>query len=387
MRSLFSGSCVRTATVVVFAVAVIGAAPSAASASEVFQWGGYGGFTEGLVAREPMMIGGLGSVAVKSVDDSNNSAYALAQDGSVWAWGENNFGELGDGTTVPSRYSAVRVALPDPAVAIGEAEANAFAVTASGHVWAWGERDGSTMCFEPTHTEAYYARPVEIPTLSNVVEVQGGEHHALFLLKNGTVETCGSNKSGQLGVAGIQESGGEPVQVPNLTGVVEISAGERTSCARTSNGKLYVWGSDVEGQVGNGQEEAAVSTPYHVPLPGPVTQVSCGGNLESNGSTVAVVNGTEVYAWGDGSNGQLGTGNFQDSAVPMETSLSFAETVTGGVTSYGRAADGHVYAWGSGYEGALGTGVRGNDATPVPVSLTNAAQISSTARNVVVLRR
>jgi len=388
MRKLFSASYVWAAITAVFAAAALAAAPSAASASEVFQWGGYGGFTEGLVAREPMAIGGLPAVPIKTVDDSNNSAYALAQDGTVWAWGENNFGELGIGSTAQSRYSAVQVHLPVPAVSIGEAQDNAFAVTASGHVWAWGARDGSVMCFEPTHTISYYATPVEIPTLSNVAQVQGGEHHVLFLLKNGTVETCGSNKHGQLGVSGIIESGTRPpIQVPGLSNIVEISAGERSSCARNASGEMFVWGADINGQVGNGKYDVAVSTPYHVPLPGKVTQISCGGNLEPNGSTVAVVEGREIYTWGAGDYGQLGTGGTEDSAVPVLTGLNFAEVVTGGATSYGRTQSGEIYAWGAATEGTLGTGSRTSSLAPVPVPVTNITQISSTARNVVALRR
>ena len=143
------------------------------------------------------------------------------------------------------------------------------------------------------------------------------------------------------------------MSVPGLSEVVEISAGERTSCARTKAGALYDWGANAEGQIGNGEAGKAVSTPYKVPLPGAASEVSCGGNLPSNGHTLALVAG-EVYGWGADAKGQIGDGKTYNKLSPVPTGLYFSQVVASGASSYGLEANGHVFSWGSGFDHSLG---------------------------------
>jgi alpha-tubulin suppressor-like RCC1 family protein len=316
---------------------------------------------------------------VTAIDVGNVSAYALESDGSVWAWGGNRDGQLGDGTTVNSPYQAVRVELPAGVrvVALGEAENVGLAIDSTGHAWAWGSAEVAA-CVPGGRSRTL--TPVEVPGISEAVAVQGGGHHTIWLLSGGGVETCGVNGAGQLGVPGIERSV-TPVPVPGLSDVVEVSAGMRTSCARTASGAVYDWGADREGQVGNGVEEPAVSSPYEV-IPSGATQVSCGGDVLTDGHALALVAG-EVIAWGANQNGQLGDGTTQNRPLPTATGLHFDQVVAGGASSYGLDAEGNAWAWGTASGGALGIGpTSARFATEPQLVEGGVSSISSTARNV-----
>jgi alpha-tubulin suppressor-like RCC1 family protein len=356
--------------------AVLALPVPAAGATTVTRWGSFGAPPP---ASTPAAIEGLKNVI--AVDASNSSDYALESDGSVWAWGVDRAGQFGDGGGPNSYEKAVRVPLPTDVrfTAIGEAEFVGVAIDAAGHAWAWGD-GGFTACLG--EQGSYGAPPQEVPGIAHAVEVQGGGHHTIWLLANRTVETCGSNVHGQLGVPGIKGSA-TPVQVPGLSDVVEVSAAERTSCARTASGAVYDWGANWSGQIGNGKTSEAVFTPYKVPLPGPASEVSCGGNVATDDYTLALVNG-QVYGWGADEAGQIGDGSTGDRLSPVATGLRFSQVVASGGTSYGLNAAGDVWAWGSAFEDALGTGKSKNALVPELVD-EGVVAISGTAHDAVDL--
>lgn len=355
-------------------IALAVALPASADANAVMRWGSFG-TPPG--APTPTAVEGLSNVT--AIDASNASAYALESNGSVWAWGNNRGGQLGNENPEGSPNRAVRVPLPAGVTitSIGEAEFVGFAIASNGHAWTWGE-GGPAACLS---YGGYFTPPTEVPGIANAVAVQGGGHHTLWLLSNGTVEACGSNAQGQLGVSGIAASD-TPVQVPGLSDVVEISAAERTSCARTASGAVYDWGANWEGQIGNGEisEEEGVFAPYRVPLPGPATEVSCGGNVRSNDYTLALVGG-QVYGWGADGAGQIGDEETGDKPSPVATGLYFSKVVASGGTSYGVDQPGDAWAWGSAFENALGDGKARNTLVPILVD-EGVSAISATAHDV-----
>jgi len=348
---------------------------ASATTSPVMRWGSFG--TQG-GAQRPTAVDGLSNVT--AVDASNASAYALESDGSVWAWGNNRAGQLGlEAQEIEaSPNEAVEVPLPAgvTAKAIGEAEFVGIAIDTTGHAWAWGG-SGPTACMG--RFAGYELPPTEVPGIANAVAVQGGGHHTIWLLSNGTVETCGNNEDGQLGVPNIVGSG-SPVQVPGLSEVVEISGAERTACARTMSGAVYDWGADSDGQIGNGEETEGVFKPFKVPLPGPASEVSCGGNVESDDFTLALVNG-QVYGWGADNAGQVGDDKTENNKLsPVATNLHFAQIVAGGSTGYGLTSTGQVFSWGGAFESSLGTGRSRNQPLPALVD-EGVESISATAHD------
>ena len=152
-----------------------------------------------------------------------------------------------------------------------------------------------------------------------------------------------------------------------------------------------MWGSDKFGMLGNGRSSGTVTVPTLVSLPSTVNEVSVGGSLSNNGSTIALLTNGTVYAWGDNSSGQLGDGNTKNQSSPVEVNVpngdTFTSVVTGGETSYGLDSNGNVWSWGQGSGGELGNGKSGgNTKSTVPIEVdSGVTMISSTAQNVVDL--
>jgi alpha-tubulin suppressor-like RCC1 family protein len=346
--------------------------------AQLIRWGTYfggdgGGFTQPLPTTVPGLEEGVVALAA-----SNSASYAL-KDGAVFAFGDGGAGELGDGSTAASPATPVQVSFPAGVivVSIGEAKNTGFAVDAAGQGWAWGGGEQGDLCLGKPATKKVLT-PEKVPGITNAVAVAGGQNHVLWLLADGTVEACGTNEEGQLGVGESVGKSTTPVKVPGLSGVVEISAGNVTSAAREASGAVYMWGGDEAGQIGTGTEAEGVFEPFHVPLPGPASEVSAGGDLGSNGHTLALVRG-EVYGWGADNSGQIGDGVKANKPTPVDTGLKFSTVVASGACSLGLSG-GELWAWGGNSGQALGTGAAGRQPDPGLVA-SGVSMISGTAMN------
>ncbi len=355
---------------------------AAAAPAQVQRWGSYG--KGGEATASPTTIPGVEDVT--AIDAQNQASYMLESNGTLWAVGEGKTGELGDGLTEQDFGAAVQVGFPSGTeiVAIGEARSAGYAIDSHGHGWAWGKAFEGSLCLGGVDEEVVLT-PREV-TIEDVKAVQGGSDHVLWLMSNGTVEACGLNKDGELGTGPHIKRSDTPVPVVGIPErVVEISAGQASSCARTEAGDVYDWGGDANGQVGNGVEEKAVYEPFHVPLPGPASEVSCGGNVSKNGHTHALVEGV-LYGWGADSDGQIGDDDTSNKPypTPATTPILFSHVIASGEFSLGLTPTGEVYAWGSNTDETLATGMVRKapklSLTPLLVS-TGQVEISSTAYN------
>jgi alpha-tubulin suppressor-like RCC1 family protein len=360
-----------------FASAALIATPAAGA--QVMRWGTYfggggegGGFTQPLPTDVPGLEEGVVALAA-----SNSASYAL-KGGAVYAFGDGGGDELGDGTEKDAT-APVRVSFPAGVsiVAIGEAKDAGFAIDSTGQGWAWGGNGEGELCLGKGAPKKV-ATPLKIPGLTHARAVAGGGNHVVWLMSDGTVEACGTNERGQLGVGEGVSKSAVPVNVRGLTNVVEISAGNLSSAARDSSGAVYTWGGNEAGQVGDGEETEGVFEPFHVPLPGPASEVSCGGDLGPNGHTLALVGG-EVFGWGADRAGQVGDGARVDKASPIATGLHFSTVAASGAYSLGLRG-GQLFAWGANSGEALGTGEAGSERTPVVVA-SGVTIVSATAEN------
>jgi alpha-tubulin suppressor-like RCC1 family protein len=378
-------------------VALVPASASAKKAervpSPVVRWGSYGSRGSGkkVVPTEEKFAATPASIV--KVDAGNAESFALDSSGVLWAFGSNKYGQLGigDSGSTDKDLTATPVDFPSgiDVTAVGEGREAGFAVDSTGQGWAWGRAPGSTkkkgegdvssLCLGLVKEDV--TTPAKIPGLTGVRAVQGGGTHVLWLTDGGSVEACGAGEHGQLGDASLASSL-TPVAVKGLSDVVEISAGKASSCARTASGEVFTWGDDNHGQVGNGHVEEVVSSPYHVVLPGPASDISCGGNTASDGSTLALVNG-HVYGWGADEVDQLGDGQSSEKPSPtlaVETSsLHVTQVVASGETGLALSAEGDVYGWGSASGYALGL-PESAGVVPAPhLITTGVAEISATA--------
>jgi alpha-tubulin suppressor-like RCC1 family protein len=342
-----------------------------------------------LERRTPTAVAGIKGTVVQ-IATSNSDGYALTANGSVWAWGVDSYGELGNGTTTPYLTRAVKVdfpagvkivALPNPMPFDA-----ALAIDSHGDAWGWGLNAANDLCLSG-EAELH---PKRIP-LSDVTLATGALTHSLFD-SHGRVYACGSGLNGVLG-NGTTTSSSTPTAVVGLPSTAKVTA--LTSSwggggALLSNGGYYDWGYNAAGQVGDGNTTNS-DVPVHVQLPAPVRQVSQGGSGATNGQTIAILTNGSVWAWGDNMRGQLGNGNKVDADLPVPvdvpSGVTFVQVNSGGYTCYAIDGTGRLWAWGGNQNGQLGTGSSTQtEDYPVDVGI-HLTQISSTASNVAAFQR
>lgn len=365
--------------------------PAVAASAAVKHWGAYiDFFAIRDVRRRPVGLRLPGRVA--EISTSNSTDYALLTNGQVYAWGLGKHGQLGDGRTGNSFRHAVRVQFP-AGVRIASIPIDVMpydvglALDTTGHVWGWGLNKAGQLCLGTTRM---HTRPVRLP-FSDVTSDAGAGGHALYDA-HGRVYACGLNREGELG-DGTVKSSTRPVLVrlPRSAHVRSLVASFANSGALLASGSYYDWGMNTAGQVGIGSRGGPVTTPARVRLPHRVRQLFEGGSLPRNGQTLALLSNGALYAWGDGRQYQLGTGNTKSQPRPVQIrlapGLSFLVVATGGATSYGITPHGNVFAWGANGLGQVGNGGTTNVPRPVWVA-SHAVSVSATADGVVIsLRR
>ena len=210
-------------------------------------------------------------------------------------------------------------------------------------------------------------------------------------LRTGLSWDAGDNASGQLGLPKSVKQATKPMQVPGLTDVVELSAGTRHSLARTASGKVYGFGSTKEGQLclGKPANDAHnyVFAPTEIPLPGAASDISGGGNnTEEDGHSLFLVEGVP-YGCGADEEGELGDDSTVIKYTPTVSSelltLGLTQVATAGETSIGLSISGEVYTWGSDIYGDLSNGSETEPSlSPIPVA-SGGAEVSATSWNMI----
>jgi alpha-tubulin suppressor-like RCC1 family protein len=315
-------------------------------------------------------------------------ASLLAQPGGVfYAWGWNVHGALGDGTrTGPSFDShAIPVAVESPPgvnfKALGGSVHRSIGVTTDGKVYVWGQMN--EVYVRPT--------PIDFPPGVTVTAVSDGGTHFLALSSNGKIYAWGNNNLGQLGNGTFSnEWASTPalVHLPEGVMVTSVAAGLNHSLAVASNGRIYAWGSNDNGQLGNGTRQGepwGIATPGLVHLPADVAATAAGGGA---GHSIALASNGSVYAWGNNSYGQMGNETFPGPDAPesyptpilVHLPPDAAITAIVGATWHNLAlsSTGRVYAWGGNQIGQLGNGTfsSGNH-TPSLVSLPQGVAVTA----------
>ncbi len=315
----------------------------------------------------------VGAAATFTLLLAAHGAPAFAVTGSVLGAGQNEFGQLGNGTETESSLMTPVSGLSDVTSVDGHLR-GALALLSDGTVTAWGGNEVGQLGNGSTEPSLF---PTPVSGLSEVTAVSSYGRFCLALLANGTVESWGLNSHGELG-DGTTEDSNVPVPVSGLSGVVAIAAGEAHSLALLSDGTVMAWGSNVHGQVGNASSVDSL-TPVPVSELSGVTAIAAGAE-----HSLALTSSGAVWAWGNGAYGQLGEAVLGDSHVPVHVSglpSDVASIAGGGRHSLALLSDGTVKAWGGDEYGQLGNGKSGSGAhsqTPVSVNgLSGATSISA----------
>ncbi|TFG82852.1 MAG: RCC1 repeat-containing protein, partial [Spirochaetales bacterium] len=285
---------------------------------------------------------------VASIAAGDSHTVALKSDGTVWTWGDNSYGQLGDGTTT-ERTTPVLDSVLSGVVAIAAGGCHTVALKSDGTVWTWGSNDYGQLG-DGTTTDS--PTPVPVSSLSGVTAIAAGYQHTVALKSDdGTVWTWGWNDYGQLGDDTTTDSP-TPVPVSSLSGVAAIAAGGVHTVAQWSGGgTVWTWGSNDYGQLGDG----TIIDRY---TPVPLTSLSGVASFAAGlCHTVALKsNDGTVWTWGNNSYGQLGDGTIIERHTPVKVfSLSeVASIAAGGVHTVALKSNGTVWTWGCNEFGQLG---------------------------------
>jgi alpha-tubulin suppressor-like RCC1 family protein len=267
----------------------------------VLAWGDNhaGQLGDGTVDRHliPTAIPSLANITKVSAGMAHS--LALRSDGTVWAWGANYYGQLGNGTR-EGRRLPVRVSNLTGVTDIAAGGWFSLALRSDGTVWAWGyNADGQL----GDGTLVHRLRPVKVPGLANVVQVAAGGFHSMTVRSDGVAFGWGSNREGQLG-DGTRNDRAAPGRVTVVTGVTQIAAGWVNTLA-LSDGRPHWWGQSTQDCDGN-QPDGAATRPLseHV-LPGLTDVVRIAAGYWHG---LAVRSDGTLWSWGINSEGQLGDG-------------------------------------------------------------------------------
>lgn len=325
----------------------------------------------------PALVPGLSGITQVRTRYNHNIAVDVA--GNAWAWGAGTTGQLGDGGAT-TRAAPVKVSALSGVVGIDAGLSHTLAVTHDGQLWSWGESLAGQLGLT---VDTDRTRPSTVSGLSNIVQVAGGLRHSLALQSDGTVWAWGYNLGGQLG-NGTIDSQTRPVKVTGLSSVSQISAGTLHSLARKSDGTVWAWGGNTWGELGLSGTTLR-SGPVKVAGLGSASQVAAG-----QGFSLAVLADGSVWAWGNNDTGQLGitpsttgnaNGNIHSTPIRVPGLPRVVSVAAGQRHVLALAADGTVWAWGVQNNGVLGNlQVEPGIALPTQVyGLTNVVAITAGA--------
>ena len=316
----------------------------------------------------PMAVPGISGATAIAAHYAHTCA--IVAGGSGRCWGANSAGQLGNGTTTDSA-TPVSVSGLSGATAIATGDSHTCAIVSGGIVSCWGNNDTGQLG-NGTQTES--ATPVSVSGLSGPTAVSSGSDHTCAIVAGGAVRCWGDNYSGELGNGTTTLSSAVPVIVSGVSGAAAIAAGYSHTCATVAGGAVTCWGSNYDGELGNGTYTGSL-------VPVSVTGLT-GATAIASGvyHTCAIVAGGAVECWGDNEVGELGNGTNTGSSVPVSvTGLTGATAIAaGGWHTCAIVAGGAVECWGSNGFGGLGNGTTSDSWTPMPVlGLTGAVAIAA----------
>jgi uncharacterized repeat protein (TIGR02543 family) len=276
---------------------------------------------------------------VIDIDGGGEHSLALKDDGTVWAWGWNGGGQLGDGTPINSLTPKKVEGLED-IIAISAGGIHSLALQSDGSVWAWGW-NGSGQIGDGTRDVC--PRPKKIETLTNIIAISAGDFHSLALGENGRIWAWGDNKEGQLGIGSFSDSL-VPQQISSITNATAISAGYLHSLAILANGTMRAWGHNVYGELGNGRERNWSNVPVAV------HEITNAIAIEAGfWKSIAIESDGSVYEWG-----AILLEHAAFKPVWIDAPFDIDSISTAGAHSILIEGDGEVWTWGLNPYGQLG---------------------------------
>lgn len=302
----------------------------------------------------------------------SNHTCVVHDNGIVTCWGDNEFGQLGDGTTL-DRSAPTPVVGVDTAIAISAKSNYTCALLADGTIRCWGKNSTGALG-DGTTTDS--STPVAVFGMTRAVAVSAGWEHTCAVLDDGSVECWGKNFGGRLGT-GDEIDSTTPVQA-SVSGVVDVAVGHIHTCVLASDGGVKCWGQDRYGNLGHGAFGSGDSSSLE---PVAVKGITSAVAISSGDHHVCVVLAEgQTYCWGDAKYGQIGshTTNYVDEPEPVNTANprgtnDAASVALNGLHSCAVLKDATLRCWGRGEDGQMGDGYYLGGTIPLAVNTTKPA--------------
>lgn len=294
----------------------------------------------------PGGVGFLSDIVAISMGGGNEHVLALKSDGTLYSWGVNNLGQLGDNTII-AKNAPIQVHGPGDVgyladvVAIAGGGEFSLAIKSDSTVWSWGWNNRGQLgdgTFVDKLTPVQIFGVAGVGNLMDIVGIIGGGQQSLALKSDGSLVAWGANEKGQLGNDTIIDSY-TPVQVLGVGGIgflsniISIKTGNSFSTAIKSDGTVYNWGRNEQGTLGNG-----TNIESHIPVQ--VLGVGGVGYLSgiiliggTNEAVLALKSDGTIYGWGGNNLGQLGDGTTSDRNTPVST-ISYSDTLNASIDQY-----------------------------------------------------
>jgi alpha-tubulin suppressor-like RCC1 family protein len=275
------------------------------------------------------------------------------RDGLVHCWGDDTAGQLGRGTPGAPSLGAITVDGLTDVVAIAAGDKHTCALTADKSVWCWGQNDRGQV--GQASTASPIATPTRVPGLRPVVSLAAGGSHTCVVDGAGQVTCWGANTFGECGPTSAAAVT-TPVDVALGAPVSALAVGGQHTCAVVQPGTVKCWGSNQNGQLGFGSNSASEPSPRDVT---DVTDVR--GLMAGDDHTCALLPGGMLWCWGDGDSGELGNGlpGSTPNPEPVGTIRDVVQAAGGLAHSCAVMQSGAVNCWGKGWDGEIGNGETG----------------------------
>lgn len=305
---------------------------------------------------------------VSEISSGSYHSCALMDDGSVRCWGSNEFGQLGDGTTL-ERLTAVSADLSGGvALSISAGESHTCAVMEDTSLMCWGDNSNGQLG-DGSRSERH--TPISVPLGdAGVHEVSSGSYHTCAIMADRSLRCWGDNWHGQLGDGSFSDKlSPVDIEIPSNSSAVTVDSGAFHSCVGMNDGSMYCWGYNSYGQLGNGG-----TTRAGIPMPVPLDSTQSPTDIQVGlFHSCALFDSGEMSCWGDNAYGQIGDGTPISGGWHLPKTLVLDHEVlsisVGHRHSCAILTDASLQCWGINSKGQVGDGSTTNRYSPTVIDL------------------
>lgn len=306
-------------------------------------------------------------------------AAAIKTDGTLWLWGNNSRGQLGDNTTVNKSSPGQTITFGTNWFRGDAGQHHIAAIKTDGTLWLWGDNTEGQL---GNNTTTHRSSPVQTTSFgNNWLHVSCGYRHTGAIKTDGSLWMWGRNSNGQLGDNTVTNKSIPGQTVTGGTNWKQVACGDYETVALKTDGTLWAWGGNHYGNLGDNTTVHRSSPVQTIAYSNTWKYIS-----ERAEATVAIKTDGTLWCWGRNNNGQLGDGTVVHKSSPVQT-IAFGNNWKQCSSAFGNTAavktDGTLWCWGQNAYGALGDNTTTNRSSPVQTSLpnTNWKQVSVGYRN------